>query len=357
MEQIGKRNHALDLLRVLACYMVIQVHAGEYYYIGADGAVINGSAAYWVDIYNSLFRSAVPLFVMLSGFFLLPVKESLGIFFKKRFTRVVIPFVVWCVLYAFYHMVMGQVTLSGALMNILKIPVNFGVDVGHLWYVYMLIGLYLVAPVISPWLNSVSRRNLEFYLCLWAFTLFLPYIHRIFPAVLGECFWNPTPLLYYFSGLLGYMVLAFYIKRYWMEKKAWNLPVALLLIIVGYAATAGGFAYRLGFAPFVWDLELTWGYGTINVAMMSLGLFLIVKNIRFKNLQSPFLRLITSMSELSYGIYLLHIMILNLFFAAFDPWIETPAIKIPLISILTFIVSYLVIKLLSYLPKSKYIVG
>lgn len=77
-----------------------------------------------------------------------------------------------------------------ALINILKIPVNFGVEVGHLWYVYMLLGLYMIAPIISPWLKVATRKQVEFYLYVWGVTLCLPYIHLLFPSVLGECFWN-----------------------------------------------------------------------------------------------------------------------------------------------------------------------
>lgn len=84
----GERVFSLDLLRVLACYMVIQVHAGEFYYIGDGGTIVNGDDAFWVNIYNSLFRTAVPLFIMITGYFVLPVKEQMNVFFKKRFTRV-----------------------------------------------------------------------------------------------------------------------------------------------------------------------------------------------------------------------------------------------------------------------------
>ena len=207
MQKDAKRNFALDVLRVLACYMVIQVHTGEFYYIGPVGDVIKGENAFWVDLYNSVCRSAVPLFVMLTGYFLLPVKDEPAQFFRRRFTRVVIPFIFWCIAYSFYQFFRGQVDFATACVNILKIPVNFGTQVGHLWYVYMLMGLYLFAPIISPWLKTASRKSIELYLGIWAFSLCVPYIHLVFPEVLGECFWNGTPMLYYFSGLLGYMIL------------------------------------------------------------------------------------------------------------------------------------------------------
>lgn len=352
------RNQGLDLLRALACYMVIQVHAGEFFYIEAEGKVLPGADAMWTNLYNSLFRIAVPLFIMLSGYFLLPIKEATtGAFFRKRFSRVLIPFVVWCILYAVYQYLMGRSDLPGVFTNILKIPVNYGVEVGHLWYVYMLIGLYLFAPVISPWVQSASRKSMELYLVLWTFTLTVPYLHLIFPAILGECYWNPTPLLYYFSGFLGFMILAVYIRKYCAEKAKWHFPAGLLLVLAGYAITAGGFAYMLPKTEYVPELEITWSYGTINVAMMALGLFLMLKNVRFRTENSLPVRFMNEVSRLSYGIYLMHIMVLNAFYALFSPLGGTAAIQIPCLAICTFMASFLLTKLLSLLPKSKYLIG
>lgn len=354
---ISQRNTGLDILRILACYMVVQVHTGEFFYIGEGGTVINGSDAEWVNLYNSLARSAVPLFIMISGFFLLPVKEKTSDFFKKRFTRVAIPFIVWCILYSVYQLVRGQVDLSAALLNLLKIPVNFGVDIGHLWYIYMLIGLYLVAPVVSPWLQTASRKTIELYLSLWGMTLFIPYIHLIYPEIWGECFWNQTPMLYYFSGYLGYMILAFYIKKYGARWKTWNIPAGILLILIGYTITAQGFSSRLETARYIPDLELTWGYGTINVAMMALGLFLLLKDVRFRNPDTRTSRIITDISKLTFGIYLIHIMILNFFYGTLNEIFPSAMVKIPVIAVCTFILSYAAVKLLSFIPKSKYLIG
>jgi len=251
----------------------------------------------------------------------------------------------------------GQGEVTDVFINILKIPVNFGVEVGHLWYIYMLIGLYLFAPIISPWLNTAPRRGIEIYLGLWMLSLCLPYIHLVFPEVLGECFWNKTPLLYYFTGFLGFMVLAFYIKKFLPERQKWHLPVSLLLIIAGYAITAGGFGLSLEVAMYVPELEITWGFESINVAMMALGLFLLARNIRFKNPSSAMVKDITDISKLSYGMYLVHIMVLNLFYDIFNPIIDPVALKLPVIAVCSFAGSYLVTKLISYLPKSKYIIG
>jgi len=350
------RNYGLDILRVLACYMVIQAHAGEFYYIGAGETVLNTADAHRGGWFNSLCIASVPLFVMLSGYFLFPVKDTAA-FFKKRLSRVAIPFVLWCIFYALYAYLRGYTSLNAAIINIIQIPVNYGAKVGHLWFVYMLIGIYLFAPILSPWIQTASRKSMEFYLALWTVSLIIPYIHLIFPEIWGEAFWNHTPMLYYFSGFLGYVVLANYIKRFHMEPRRWNYIAGAALILIGYGITTYVFLTRLETEKLVNNLILSWGFDTINIAMMAAGLFLIFKNIQLKNTGSFSIKLLGDLAAKSYGIYLAHIIVLNAVHSALAGPLSGSVIKIPIIGLCAFVITYIIIKILSYLPKSKWITG
>ncbi|MFC5864890.1 acyltransferase [Acidicapsa dinghuensis] len=349
------RNLGLDLLRIFATYMVMQIHSGEFFYIGPGGSVINNSDSHWVGWLNSLFRCCVPLFIMISGFFLFPVDERT--FYRKRFGRILSPFLIWCAIFAFYYYFRGDVSLHTAFINVLHIPVNYGTEVGHLWFVYMLMGIYLFAPVISPWVTSASRRSMELFLVLWAVSLTIPYIHLIFPAIWGECGWNHTPMLYYFSGFMGYAVMAAYIRRFHMQPSSLQNGLAVLLIAVGYSITAFGFLHRLPLNLSLESLELTWGFETINQAMVATGFFLLFKNVTQINTNSRFGRLIASVSLMTYGMYLAHIILLNAVYSLLNNRITGAEIKLPLFASLTFVSTFLLIKLLSFLPKGKWLVG
>ncbi len=222
-----------------------------------------------------------------------------------------IPFVIWCAVYSFYYYAQGTISLNAALLNIAKIPINYGTEVGHLWFVYMLMAIYLIAPVFSPWIVSASRRSMELFILLWGVTLLLPFIHLYFPDVWGECYWNATPTLYYFSGFMGYAVLAAYIRRFLMAPSSGLDWAGVGMIVAGYIATAGGFLYRLGREHEVKSLELTWNFTTLNVAFMSAGIFLLFRNIHGNSGNSFAWRLIADLSRLSYGMYLAHIIVLN----------------------------------------------
>ena len=353
---IQTRHRGFDLLRVIAIYMVMQIHTGEFEYISSDGTVLHTAGSWAVGWTNSLLRVCVPLFVMITGFFLFPIEDERK-FFRKRFTRVFAPFVIWCAVYAFYYYAQGTITLQTALRNIAKIPINYGTEVGHLWFVYMLMAIYLIAPVFSPWIVSASRRSMELFLTLWCVTLTLPYIHLFFAEVWGECYWNATPTFYYFSGFIGYAVLAAYIKRFWMVPSSRIDWLAIGMIVLGYAATAGGFLYRLRYEHEVKSLELTWNFTTLNVAIMAAGLFLLFRNIHASHSNSLPWRLIDDLSRMSYGMYLAHIIVLNAIHTHMAPLIGSAFVRIPVIALTTFLITYLGVKLLSLLPGSKYLVG
>jgi surface polysaccharide O-acyltransferase-like enzyme len=354
--EVAQRRHfGFDLLRVFATYMVMQIHTGEFEYIGSTG-VIHSDGARAVGWINSLFRSSVPLFVMISGFFLFPVGDE-RVFFRKRFTRVLTPFIFWCVVYAFYFYFQGQASLTTTLGNIAKIPVNYGTEVGHLWFVYMLMGIYLMAPVLSPWVVSARRGSMQLFLVLWAVALSIPYIHLYFPQIWGEAFWNSTPMLYYFSGFMGYAVLAAYIRRFCMAPSLRVDCAAIGMIIVGYAITATGFLHRLPTENSLPKVELTWNFSTINVALMAAGLFLLFRNLQKDEADRAVGKLVRDVSLKSYAMYLAHIIVLNSIHALLAPAIPNAFVRVPSIALITFVATYCLVKILSLVPGSKYLVG
>ncbi|MCX4288624.1 MAG: acyltransferase family protein [Duncaniella sp.] len=173
----------LDYLRVIACFMVVMVHACEFYYCNEAGAILaNDTDRLWVSLIDGAFRQSVPLFVMASSFLLVPLTTGATTFFKRRFSRVLVPFIVWSLLYAVVPVLTGSI--SGDIwQRVTTILYTANIDSGHLWFIYMLIGVYLVMPVISPWINQVSKRGEEMFLAIWFLSTFTGYMMHIFILV------------------------------------------------------------------------------------------------------------------------------------------------------------------------------
>lgn len=344
----------LDYLRVIACFMVIMVHACEFYYCAETGAILaNDNDRLWVSLIDGAFRQAVPLFVMASSFLLVPLTTDTATFFKRRFSRVFVPFLVWSLLYAIVPALTGSIE-GDIWQRVATILYTANMDSGHLWFIYMLVGIYLIMPVISPWISQVSKRGEEIFLAIWFLSTFTGYLRPLTTYVWGEVFWNNFHALYYFSGYIGYVVLAHYIRKYvdWSLKK--SVAVAVPLILIGYAFTAGLFyTHSLESTDYAY-VEQSWYFCTFNVAMMTAGTFLLLRHVSYsaKWLYSP----VKTISKLSYGIYLMHIFILGFMQQWLAPHFSTlPAILI--VGTTTFLDCILVTRLIAFLPGSKWIVG
>lgn len=351
-----KRIVFLDYLRVIACFMVIIVHVTECFYATADGVILaSESNRLWVSAVNSICRPAVPLFVMASSFLLLPLPYAPSVFFRKRFVRVLIPFVFWLVMYAVLPpFLMDGSGWDGVWHNMGRILYNFTDTSGHLWFIYMLIGVYCLMPIISPWLKEVSKKGEAIFLAVWFLTTFHHYAKAYLGGVVGECTWNEFHALYYYSGYVGYVVLAHFIRTHirWSLKK--SLLIGLPCILAGYLITAAGFYNGSLATSDYYVAELSWRFCTFNIALMSFGMFVILRHIVC---EAPSIyRPIKKISELSYGIYLMHIFILTFMFGLISPFFSTPW-TILLVSVATILGCCLIAWLISKLPYSKYIIG
>lgn len=372
MTQNAPRVVFLDWLRAIACFMVMLVHSIEPFYLGGpDGTYIASlSDAFWVTFINSALRPAVPLFVLASSYLLFPIKTDTPTFFRRRFVRVLVPLLVWSLLYACVPMI-GQGGDVDVIGNLKTLVFNFMMHSGHLWFVYMLIGVYLLMPLISPWAEKVSRNEERAFLCLWAFTTLIPLLRPAAMAltgsseVWGECPWNEFGTFYYVSGFIGYLVLGHYFRTH-VGELSWKktLAVAIPFWLAGYAVTFGGFwavmPRELGFpisAPYqtAVDMEITWNFSTFGVMMQTVAYFLILRKITASG--RFYEKAVLPVSRLSYGVYLMHMFVLIPVFA----WVNSWGIATPLVMILTAVITYLtcilLTRLIAFLPESRYIIG
>lgn len=349
----NKRYFGIDLIRVVACFLVMQTHAGEIYYIEDNGDLIRNEKNIWPGIFNSLARVCVPLFVMISGYLLLPMKTDYSTFLKKRFTRVSFPFIAFCIFYDIYYYIRGVIDVKTMLINIPKIFINYGSELGHLWFMYMIMGVYLLIPIFSPWIKSAKKEHFYFYFVIWLISSFSCYIHLAFPQIWGEVYWNNNTVVQGFIGDFGYAVLGAFIKLHLKEKNLYILGIILYLIGSGF--TMFGFLYKREEATTCEEIEVTWKFDSINVVIATFGVFLLLRKVECKN--EKVVKIFNDIALKSYGMYLIHIFFLQFFKYVFDAPNQFPLWCIFVIAILTFITSYLVIKALSYIPYSQYIIG
>jgi len=384
------REKWIDWMRVAACLMVMVVHSTEPFYLGGQGSLIlTEGDAWWASFFDTFVRACVPLFVVASSYLQFPLHYSTGEFLRRRAQRVLVPFLCWTIVYA---LAWGE-----PVDNLRSLLLNFNYAAGHLWFVYMLVGIFLLMPMLSPWAERVGKRELQFYLLLCFATTLIPFVralaadgaapviygptgipNRALYPLWGEASWNTYGLFYYLSGFIGYLLLGLYLRRF-VGNLSWGktLAVALPAWLVGFAICFGGFIVMVmndaagqfpieGPTGLAAAWETTWINDTAGVFLMTIGWILVFRKINaggwfYRNVLLP-------ISKASYGMYLCHMIAL----AFFSGWLReslgtgvdgqlgiwTTPVQILLTALITFATVALFCVAVQRIPKlGKWVVG
>lgn len=375
-------NHIvwLDVMRFVAMFTVVCCHCADpfNFYTGEIPDNI-GEIKFWGAAYGAFLRPCVPLFVMITGALLLPVKGEASVFYKKRIPRVLWPFLIWSVLYNLFPWFTGvlglnpdvildffpysgeeatQQSLSVSLKNIAEIPLNFSLLDVHMWYIYLLIGLYLYLPIFSAWVEKASDKAKLWFLAAWGITTLLPYYYEyVSPYLWGTCSWNSYGMLYYFAGFNGYLMLGHYLRKLeWPIGKI--LAIGIPMFVIGYAVTFFGFRHVTSLPEFSDELlELFFTYNSLNVVMMTAPIFMLVKKVNIKSLTVQ--KALANLTLCGFGVYMVHFFFTGPSVIVMRTIGIPVCMQIPCAAVLAFSVSWAIVYLIYKLAgkKAKYIVG
>ena len=368
----------LDVVRFIAMFTVVCCHCTDPFNFYPGTAPNIGEIKLWGAIYGSVLRPCVPLFVMITGALLLPVRSDASTFYKKRIPRVFYPFLIWSVLYNLFPWITGllglnpqiildffpyageevmQQSFSVSLEYILMIPFNFSILAVHMWYIYLLIGLYLYLPVFSAWVEKASERAKLMFLLAWGVTLLLPYYYQFVSNYLwGTCSWNSFGMLYAFAGFNGYLLLGHYLKNLeWSVKN--TLAIGIPMFAVGYAVTFLGFRHITALPEYTDEmLELFFTYCSLNVVMMTIPVFMLAKKVKVNSERMK--KALANLTVCGFGIYMIHYFFTGPSVVLMRAINMPIGLQIPVAAILAFAVSWGLVWLIYRAGKvAKYIVG
>ena len=368
----------LDVVRFIAMFTVVCCHCTDPFNFYPGTAPNIGEIKLWGAIYGSVLRPCVPLFVMITGALLLPVRSDASTFYKKRIPRVFYPFLIWSVLYNLFPWITGllglnpqiildffpyageevmQQSFSVSLEYILMIPFNFSILAVHMWYIYLLIGLYLYLPVFSAWVEKASERAKLMFLLAWGVTLLLPYYYQFVSNYLwGTCSWNSFGMLYAFAGFNGYLLLGHYLKNLeWSLKK--TLAIGIPMFAVGYAVTFLGFRHITALPEYTDEmLELFFTYCSLNGVMMTIPVFMLAKKVKVNSERMK--KALANLTVCGFGIYMIHYFFTGPSVVLMRAINMPIGLQIPVAAILAFAVSWGLVWLIYRAGKvAKYIVG
>ena len=375
--QPQKRIIWLDVLRLVALLMVIAGHSVDMYNATPQDDPMNG---FWGAFIGSLMRPSVPLFAMMTGLLLLPVRESAGDFYRRRIPRVLVPMVIWSAIYYLVPWLTGVLGMDlsvvsilypfefspsqdfgDALHNIAMIPFAFNGYTTHMWYIYMLIGLYLIMPFFSAWIEKNDRTLVRTFIIMWCCSLMLPYLSQILsPDLFGRCAWNEFGTFYYFAGFAAYLLLGHLLGKGNPLPSRKIIAMGAMLYFAGYIITYTGFSSMIVQYSYEQEpelIEMFWQFCSPNVALMAIGMFLAAQRVKIHSERVQ--RALANITKCGFGIYLMHYILLGPIILLLLPLgLPTPVCVIVTV-ILVFLLCWGVVNAMyKLLPRvARYIVG
>ena len=359
----ANRTIYVDLLRITATFGVIILHvAASRWYVtpvtSADWQIMN--------IYDSLVRWTVPAFVMISGVFHLKpnkqditFKEEMRITYKKIF-KIICALVFWGTIYNITNS-LGKYVFDNepfTIYEIIKIPaaIIFGPVWIHLWFLYMLIGLYLLTPIFRILIKNCKQEHIEYFLMLFFIIgTCIPLINAFsiyIPAFKGKQIFFPVHEL---TGFISYYIAGYYFAHNKIKDKTKTFIYifAVLSILFTIAGTSIESLYKKEAA------DTLYGYLLPNAMFITYGAFLLFKQL-FENMEfsEKIKMIIVKISKNTFGIFLVHVLVIQILDRiGINTLIITPILSIPLISILVMIMSQIVTIIISKVPiLNKYVI-
>jgi len=346
-----------DLIRVVAVFAVLVFHASvnaAFIASSYEGVAVWRGVVY--NIYLCFGHMGVPLFIMLSGALLLvPSKkdEDLGVFFKKRFSRIGLPFLFWWVIYFLWDVyVESQPVTQAFIIN----GITSGTYVTF-WYLYMLAGLYLVTPMLRVMVAHFTDKHFKYFICLWVIgtmvTSWVKFLSGWQYAIDGNLFVIPL--------CVGYFVIGAYLVKVKIPRRT-----LVALTILGFILTVIASYLVMGYHENA--VEFFQIYTSPTIMLSSVSLFLLInsyakpKNVLQTEKPSWIQRIILLISKNGLPIYLLQMIPLSLikygFFGfAINGNTVDPIICVPILTILTLILSLMIIIPLKKIPILKTLIG
>lgn len=302
-----------------------------------------GSTYWWFgNIYNSLVRWCVPVFVMISGALLLdPHKqEDLSTFYRKRISRLLIPITTWSVLFLAWYFIKG--TLKGIAPTGLELlgKLLSGTPYEHMWFLYMILGLYLFTPFFRKIITGTTQKELNLLIMATFSLAAVNHIYTSFTASESKLFINWF-LLYVPFFLLGHRIrTAEFQPPKIMLWGTFLLSSALTAIGCSILAVQNNLPFGLYF----------YGYLSLTVIPMSISIMYLLRDWNRPILNSHFTH---RLSLLTLGIYLIHPVILEAIIHTGYATKVHPILSVPIVTGIIFITAGIGAWTLCHIPYLK----
>lgn len=321
------RKVYLDILKIFACFAVILQH-------NADLSIEPQNVWDIHFLFYYLGRFAVPIFVMVSGVLLLDEKRIITIrgIFTKYIPRILLPLIGIVYVIQVTDMFLTNDYTWKILYRPIACVLTNNVSVPY-WYIYMLIGLYLILPFVRKMVHALSKKEIEYFLVIFLFVrTIIPFLDKLANMDVLSKVLNAL-MLNLFSGYLALLVLGYYLDKYVKE------PNLIMLLVVDLVCLALPLLYVFVFAEDKYNVGLFFAdIFSVNMLFHSILLFMIAKKVG-DYVKQEYTKLIVQISGMTFAVYILHVYILQVFNLVEIRRFGWGVFQIPVCTLLNFMVS------------------
>lgn len=345
-----ERKIYLDVLRALACCMVVGVHVSAQCITSLGTSSISFKFMNGMDCF---FIVGVPLFVMISGALLLDSRheDSIKKLYRRNILHLIIAYMFWLLFYNLVDYIKAEQAFSFVTFKEQVVfDALFGNGPYHMWFIPMMLGIYIITPFLKEIVKT--RKNCEYFLIVYfVFNLLASTLLRfdIPHKTIVQSLFTRIPL-FFTNGYVGYFVLGYYLDQYFekISKKAFWEVVAL------------------GGVSFIWEVTICNAESaknnalstilndplTVNVFFVATALFVAVKyllgHVTTKN---RFYKVCFGLGKYSFGVYLAHPFVLDVFTDIGINTLLLPVpVSIPLMTVAVTGISYGISYALAHIP-------
>lgn len=352
-----KRKVYLDVLRAIACCMVVGVH------VSAQQITLLGTQSISFKFMNAmdcLCIIGVPLFVMISGALMLnPAHDnSIKNLYRHHIFHLLTAYVTWLLFYNIVDYVKANHGFTWtAFKKEVLLDTLLGKGMYHMWFLPMILGLYVLTPLIKQMVPS--KRLCEYFILLYfVFNLFYETIFKfqVPYAELAESLFTRLPMKM-LDGYIGYYVLGYYLDKYFTPIRKHSFWAILTLGMVNFlweVTVCNQESAQKGELSTILNDPLT-----VNVFFAAVAIFLLLRQL-FKKIDTNglFYHICRGLGRYSFGVYLIHPLILTWLTEHNITTLLLPVpISIPLMILLVVCISYIFVWAISKIPVvGKYVV-
>lgn len=344
VEKKENRKIEIDLLRIVACFSVIMLHSSAQYWYELPVSSLRWSVS---NGYDALFRFGVPIFVMISGMLFLGREGEVKIkkLYGNNILRLATCYVFWSCIYGLWDCRgwLGSLEVGWKTYVTEMILGRY-----HLWFVPMLIGIYMLLPVIKVFTDHCSKGQMEYFLLLFVIfqigrgTLAILTIPKVAQVLVDLV--NVEMACSY----VGYFILGYYLVKYPPSLKAEKmlylggiLSLPLAVLISNITSLRAGEPRAEAFDSY-----------SIFTFLVTAAIFvLFTKRLSKRKWKERIARWIQAVSADTFGIYLVHVGLLELLQTkGIDSMTVDSVIGIPLLSVVTFLIGMVITAVLRRIP-------